>query len=121
MKINAIRMESQEAYERDLYKEAARRVVFSNCQESCGVDDKSVPNFNRAFYYGMPGAQHCLQDCFNNRMKLHFGSYAEAENMLLDFGAMKREYQMYERWNPHVRTIKDMTTENTADYVQSVT
>jgi hypothetical protein len=54
MKINAIRHESQEHYEKNLYKEAARRVVFSNCMTSCEIDAKALPNFNRAFYYGMP-------------------------------------------------------------------
>lgn len=39
MKINAIRHESTEIYERNLYKEAARRVVFSNCMESCELDN----------------------------------------------------------------------------------
>jgi len=28
MKVNAVRLESTEVYERNLYKEAARRVVF---------------------------------------------------------------------------------------------
>lgn len=51
MKINAIRVESQEVYERNLYKEAARRVVFSNCMTSCEIDPKTIPNFNKNFYY----------------------------------------------------------------------
>jgi len=85
MKINAIRMESTEVYERNLYKEAARRVVFSNCMDSCALDHKTLPNFNRNFYYEMPAAQHCLQDCYNTRMKLHFGSQAERDGLLIDF------------------------------------
>lgn len=56
MRINAVRHESQEIYERNMYKEAARRVVFQNCFESCELDEKTIPNFNRAFYYGMPAA-----------------------------------------------------------------
>ena len=73
MKINAVRHESEEIYERNLYKEAARRVVFANCFDSCGLDHSQVKNFNRNFYYGMPAAQTCLQDCFNARISLHFG------------------------------------------------
>jgi hypothetical protein len=48
----------------------------------------------------MPLAQACLSNCYNTRMKLHFGSAAEQEGLLLDFEAQKREYGRYERWNP---------------------
>ena len=51
MKISVVRQESTEGYEKNLYKEAARRVVFSNCMGSCGLDHKSLPNFNKHFYY----------------------------------------------------------------------
>ena len=37
MKINAVRYESEELYERDLYREAAKRVVFHNCFSECGL------------------------------------------------------------------------------------
>ena len=50
-------------------------------------------------------------------MKLHFGSLAEKENMLLDFEAQQREYKRYERWNPIVRNIKDFAESNTNEYV----
>ena len=40
MKFSIIRHESQEVYEANLYKEAARRVVFSNCMNSCEIDNK---------------------------------------------------------------------------------
>ena len=108
MKINAIRHESQELYEKNLYKEAARRVVFSNCMDSCELDHKTLPNFNRNFYYGQPGAQACLQECYNTRMKLHFGSTAEKEGMLLDFAALKKEYNRYENWHPVTRHVKEL-------------
>ena len=121
MKINAVRLESQEVYEKNLYKEAARRVVFANCFESCGLDHKTVPNFNRNFYYGMPGAQACLSDCYNTRMKLHFGSQAEKEGLILDFDALKREYGRYERWNPVMRNIKDFSSGASQDEVNSIT
>ena len=101
MRVNAVRFESTEIYEKNMYKEAARRVVFKNCMDQCELDDKSLPNFNRAFYYGMPAAQNCLQDCFNTRMTLHFGATTvQKEDMLIDFVKMKEEYQRYERWNP---------------------
>lgn len=109
MRINAIRFESEEVYQKNLYQEAARRVVFSNCMNACELDHKSLPNFNRNFYYGMPQAQSCLQDCYNTRMKLHFGSAAEKEGLLIDFQEMKKEYQRYENWQPTTRVIKGMT------------
>ena len=121
MRINAIRFESEEVYQKNLYKESARRVVFSNCMNTCELDKKSLPNFNRQFYYGMPQAQACLQDCYNTRMKLHFGSAAEKEGMLLDFDAMKREYQRYENWHPTTRLIKNISQEAPTEYVESVT
>ena len=122
MRINAIRYESEEVYQRNLYIEAATRVVFSNCMNTCELDKKSLPNFNRNFYYGMPQAQACLQDCYNTRMKLHFGaSTAEKDGLLLDFQAMRKEYQRYENWQPTARLVKDMSTDAPHDYVESMT
>lgn len=69
----------------------------------------------------MPAAQSCLQECYNTRMKLHFGSTAEREGLLLDFEALKREFQRYERWNPAMRNMQDFATPNSPDYVQSIT
>lgn len=51
MRINVVRQESTELYEKNLYKEAARRVLFSNCMNACEIDPKSIPNFNKNFYY----------------------------------------------------------------------
>ena len=121
MKINAVRHESTEVYERNLYKEAARRVVFSNCMEACELDHKKLPNFNREFYYGMPEAQACLQGCYNTRMKLHFGSAAEKEDLLLDFDGMKREYQRYEKWSPLMRNFREQNSQSSNETVQSLT
>ena len=42
---------SREHYDQSLYIESARRVVFKNCMEKCELDDTSVPNFNKNFYY----------------------------------------------------------------------
>ena len=41
-------------------KEAARRVVFSNCMNVCELDNKKLPNFNRNFYYNMKEERACL-------------------------------------------------------------
>ena len=40
LKLSVIRPESTELYEKNLYKEAAKRVVFNNCMTSCGLDDE---------------------------------------------------------------------------------
>ena len=42
---------SREAYDRSLYVESARRVVFKNCMEKCELAPEKVPNFNKNFYY----------------------------------------------------------------------
>jgi hypothetical protein len=121
MKINTIRLESEEIYQKNLYKEAARRVVFSNCMSACELDNKQVPNFNREFYYGQPQAQACLSNCFNTRMNLHFGATTvEREGLGLNFDEMKKEYQRYENWHPLTRQIKGMSNEVSNDYVSSV-
>ena len=118
MKYNAIRLESNEVYERNLYLESARRVVFSNCMDACSLDHKQLPNFNRNFYYGMPDAQRCLQDCHNTRMQLHFGAkQAEKDGLLIDFQALKKEYHRYESWNPSIRNFKDVSLTNTNENV----
>jgi hypothetical protein len=91
-KINAVRYESTENYEKELYKEAANRVIFNNCMPACDIDPAQLKNFDRTFYYHLDRERHCIQDCYNTRMKLHFGKRAVDENMLLDFDALKREY-----------------------------
>lgn len=85
MKINVCRFECQELYEKNILKEAARRVVFTNCMTSCEIDPKNLPNFNKNFYYNQLGEQACLQECYNDRMKAHFGNQAETDNMLINF------------------------------------
>ncbi len=56
MKINAIKMEGTELTDKRMYQEAARRVVFANCMDECNLDHKTLPNFNKNFYYNMPNA-----------------------------------------------------------------
>ena len=52
--------QSREHYDQSLYIESARRVVFKNCMEKCELDDTSLPNFNKNFYYNKEAAQVCL-------------------------------------------------------------
>ena len=55
----------------------------------------------------MKSEQACLQDCVNTRMILHLGEEnANKYGMLVDFEKMKREYQGYEDFVPHNKTIK---------------
>ena len=78
--------ESKEHYDRSLYVESARRVVFKNCMERCELDHESLPNFNKKFYYEMSEARTCLQSCFNFRMQAHFGAAAaKTDGLQLDF------------------------------------
>src|SRR4051794_14641336 len=88
MRYNVIRYEAAGRYEIGIYKEAARRVIFDNCMKACEINDKSIPNFNKNFYYHQVNEQRWLEECYNTRMKLHFGSLAEKEGMLLDVAAM---------------------------------
>ncbi len=53
-------------------------------------------------------------------MKLHFGSAAEKDGLLIDFEEMKKEYQRYENWHPVTRQIKNYTQEASNEYVSSV-
>ena len=72
---------------------------------------KEVPHFNKHFYEAMPEAKECLQNCYNGRMKAHFGSTAEKEHLLMDFAEMKKEYERYEKWHPLNRIKKDYEQE----------
>ncbi len=85
MKVIAVRHESDERYEANIYREAARRVVFQNCMTACEIEESAIPNFNRKFYFYQLKEQACLQDCFNTRMQLHFGRQASQQHLLLDF------------------------------------
>eukprot|EP00347_Sterkiella_histriomuscorum_P017666 403348464 len=120
MKINAVRFESEELYEKDLYKEAAKRVVFHNCMAVCDLTHENLNYFNSAFYYERYTEQACLQNCQNTRMKLHFGKAAESENLLLDFQKLKNQYQRYETWNPQNQAVKKIVSTPTEDKVQRI-
>ena len=100
--------ESRSQYNKSLHNEAAKRVVFRNCMAKCDLDDTKLKNFNKNFYYNMLESQTCLQTCNNARMDAHFGKKeAEDRDLHLDFKAMKREYQNYEKWHPQ-STIDSM-------------
>ncbi|CDW83898.1 UNKNOWN [Stylonychia lemnae] len=121
MKINVCRRENETRHNMVLYKDAAKRVVFQNCMTQCEIEPATIPNFNKNFYYNQASEQQCLQNCYNNRMNLHFGKLAESENMLIDFEAMKAQYHRYENWNPHNRDIKRFSKTNTTEEAHSIT
>jgi hypothetical protein len=54
-------------------------------------------------------------------MKLHFGSTADKEGMLISFDEMKREYQRYENWHPLTRMYKEKAQAGTNEFVQTMT
>jgi len=54
LRYNVVRYESKEHYEKNIYKEAAKRVVFANCMGACEIEWTSIPNFNKNFYYNQP-------------------------------------------------------------------
>ena len=60
MRISGLRWNSQDQHEKEMYQEAARRVVFHNCMEKCELTDENVPNFNSKFYYNQLSEQKCL-------------------------------------------------------------
>ena len=121
MRFHVVRHESNEVLDKNIYKEAAKRVVFDNCLNVCGIDRKQLKNFTKAFYYTMPNEQHCIQDCWNTRMKLHFGSSSEREGLLIDFESMKIEFQRYEKWNPQNRIAKEYFQDVDDKYISSIT
>ena len=93
MKWTVIMPLSRSQYDKSLYNESARRVVFKNCMEKCELDDTTLKNFNKNFYYNQGEAQECLQTCYNTRMDAHFGSEeAASRDLHFDFAGMKREY-----------------------------
>ena len=112
---------SRDHYDKSLYVESARRVVFKNCMEKCELDNESVPNFNKNFYYNMQEAQVCLSSCFNFRMKAHFGSDAtKTDGLQLDFDQLKSQYQSYEMWFPKNKLIEKYSAGFKEDEVREI-
>ena len=94
-------------YDKMLYLDMAKRVIFRNCMEKVGVDDETLPNFNKDFYYRKEHLQEALQSCYNARVTAHFGqSRAQKEGLFMDFAQMKREFQGYEHWHPQKKIIE---------------
>ena len=101
LKLAIMAPDTRDHYDKNMYVESARRVVFKNCMEKCELDNESLPNFNKNFYYNMGEARACLQSCFNFRMEAHFGSAAkQTDGLQLDFDRLKYDYQGYEMWFP---------------------
>ena len=93
MRIGAVRSEGRDLHEKNMYFDAAKRVVFRNCMSSCDITDEQVPNFNGNFYFNQVSEQKCLGNCFNAKMDLHFGeTVAEKEDLYMNFEVLKREY-----------------------------
>ena len=112
---------SRDEYDRSLYLESARRVIFNNCMTALELDDKKVPNFNRNFYYNQKETQVQLEECYNTRMNLHFGAEnAKQHQLLIDFDKMFHEYQNYERWHPQHKVLTPYTKGQEETKVQSV-
>ena len=51
MRIGAVRFDSQDIHEKNMYYNAAQRVVFKNCMSSCDIEADTIKNFNANFYY----------------------------------------------------------------------
>ena len=73
IRFHVVRPYNQDILDKRMYKECAKKIIFNNCMSACEIDPKTLTNFNREFYYEKVKEQSCLQDCFNTRMKLHFG------------------------------------------------
>ena len=122
MKIAGIRYETQGEHEKNMYYDAAKRVVFRNCMNSCDISDEQLPNFNGNFYYNMVNEQKCLATCFNTKMNLHFGATtAKKENLYMDFEAGKQGYQVMENWNPTYKITKQFEKGESEEYINDIT
>ena len=53
--------------DKELYFEAARRVISAKCRSECGVDIKKY--FNRDFYYNQEPAGQCYAACWTHKHK----------------------------------------------------
>ena len=104
LKVTVVPEETPEEQDRNLFLEAARRVVFHNCLEPCGFDPEQDKYFDKKFYTERETEARCLFDCFSKRMKVHFGSRgANQRDMFYHFDEMKREYMRYRSWWPQNR------------------
>ena len=85
--------------DRELYLEAARRVIHATCYSKCEI---THPHFNKDFYYHNEGKGRCYEECYNGKFAAHFGQTAAAkQNLKISFDRMKKEYKSYEQINPY--------------------
>ena len=57
MRIAGVRTVAKDRHEKNMYYDAALRVVFRNCMTQCDLTDENLPNFNSNFYYNMKNEQ----------------------------------------------------------------
>ena len=101
MRFHVVNPDARDQYDKSLYLDAAKRVIFRNCMDKLEIDDEQLPNFNKNFYYHKGEMQQALQECYNERVELHFGHQTALKNgMYINFEHMKREFQNYESWLP---------------------
>ena len=122
LRVSGLRATTNEEHSHEMFKDAARRVVFYNCMDHCEIPHESISNFNSTFYYSMHKEQACLQSCNNAKMLLHFGEeQAKKDSLLIDFKLMKREYQAMENWNPNMKVLKPYAKGYAEEKVESLT
>jgi hypothetical protein len=92
--------------DRELYLEAAKRVVSANCQSKCEITSKY---FDKNFYDNEQEKGHCYEACYNNKMALHFGETTQKnQNLRISLAEMKNEFNKYERMNPYYEIRENM-------------
>ena len=122
MRYSPMRFATQEEHEREMFNDAARRVVFYSCFEHCGISHQQVKNLNSTWYYNMDKERSCQEKCTNAKMLLHFGNErAEKEDLYMNGGEMKKEYQGYEAWNPNNNLYRNYEKGWEEDRVQNIT
>ena len=60
LKFHVVKKETPEVIDKMMFKESAKRVLFTNCLEYCGLQRTDIKNFNRHFYYNMKRDQVCI-------------------------------------------------------------
>jgi len=61
-----------------------------------------------------------LFECYNTRMKLHFGSAAEDEGMLMNFDDYKAEFKRYMSWHPTNRLVAKYERQNSEEFINAM-
>lgn len=89
--------DSQDLKDRNLWLEAASRVIMKNCAEALEFE---TDFFDNKFYTVHEETGRELFECYNTRMKLHLGKTAIDEYHLKDFDTYKQQYLRYRSWLP---------------------